>query len=221
MIPRVSAVSSQRCLADKARQTTSCSCAVCFCPGDSFLLHSGTRRSAFRRGRNFYFIITAVHTRQSPSCARAPGEKPAIKRDPPPPPLLLLCAPLSLLPVYRQVPTSDWFRAHSPCTCMRCVCGPVPPGVKPRAPPRWSPRPSRPDACRLLSLWPTIFRPAVIERSRAPTSRRSWDSLAGRHVLICRCGETARTGLRRLDFANLARPIVRDDWSGQVSDRFK
>lgn len=34
--------------------------AVCFCSSDSFLLHSGTRRSAFRRGRNFYFIITAV-----------------------------------------------------------------------------------------------------------------------------------------------------------------
>lgn len=34
--------------------------AVCFC--DLFLLHSGTRRSAFRRGRNFYFIITAVCT---------------------------------------------------------------------------------------------------------------------------------------------------------------
>lgn len=149
-------VSSQRRLADKARQTTSCSRAVRFCPGDSFLLHSGTRRSAFRRGWNFYFIITAVRThelRGEASYQERERERPL---PPPPPPsallLRLLCAPLARCRCIDKYPLQTGFDSTGRTRVVRAV----PSGVKPRAH-RGGRRPSRPDACADFNLFDPLF----------------------------------------------------------------
>lgn len=91
--------------------------AVCFCSGDSFLLHSGTRRSAFRRGRNFYFIITAVRAMRG--LARTLQEERKGERDKEREGEATRhthqkrsssSASRTFSLVYRQMPTSDWFR---------------------------------------------------------------------------------------------------------------
>lgn len=90
--------------------------AVCFCSSDSFLLHSGTRRSAFRRGRNFYFIITAVRVLRG--LARTLQEERKGKRERErergrgytQQKRSSSSASRTFSLVYRQVPTSDWFR---------------------------------------------------------------------------------------------------------------
>lgn len=103
--------------------------AVRFCSGDSFLLHSGTRRSAFRRGRNFYFIITAVRTMRGLARALQVEREREKERKRERPEHHQERSSSSALRtfslVYRQVPTSDWFRLetdeleYTQCTYMR------------------------------------------------------------------------------------------------------
>lgn len=84
--------------------------AVRFCFGDSFLLHSGTRRSAFRRGRNFYFIITAVRTMRGLARTLQVEKEREKERGQSHQERSSSSASRTFSLVYRQVPTSDWFR---------------------------------------------------------------------------------------------------------------
>lgn len=84
--------------------------AVRFCSGDSFLLHSETRRSAFRRGRNFYFIITAVRTIRGLARTLQVEREREKERGQSHQERSSSSASRTFSLVYRQVPTSDWFR---------------------------------------------------------------------------------------------------------------
>lgn len=109
MIPRVSVVSSQRCLAESKADYFLFPRGA-FLPWRFVLIAFGNSSFGIPPRSEFLFHNNSrAHTTGSIVRARS-GERPAIKKGHPPPPslLLLLCAPLS--PVYRQVSTSDWFR---------------------------------------------------------------------------------------------------------------
>jgi len=103
----------------------------------AFLLHSGTCRSAFRRGRNFYFIITAART----TTATLTMTRTTLRSRRPARARALFMEPAT----DRQVPTRDWFRLdlterlrlHSTYTVRtRVLCIYAPPGYHPEVKPR-------------------------------------------------------------------------------------